>query len=204
MTFKDRLDRFLVPATRLFAGCGVTPDMLTLMGTALTVVTPWALLKGYWFLAGFWLLLAGAFDTLDGALARNEGLRRPFGAFLDSSMDRVSEAIVFAGFILFYYRLQQPDYVLLAFAACLLAQLVSYTRARAEGLGLECRVGVLTRAGRVSLLALGIWTGLLHWALGLVAVGSAVTVVQRVLLVRSLLGAKAPRTGPNKRHPKRR
>ncbi len=204
MTFKDRLDRFLAPFTRLMAGWGVTPDMLTLFGTALTVVTPWAFLKGHGFLAGFWLLLAGAFDTLDGALARNQGMRRPFGAFLDSSMDRVSEAIVFAGFILYYYWLQQPAYVLLAFAACLLAQMVSYTRARAEGLGLECRVGVLTRAGRVVLLALGMWTGQLHWALGLVAAGSAVTVVQRILLVRSRLGAKVPKSRSNKRGPKRR
>jgi CDP-diacylglycerol--glycerol-3-phosphate 3-phosphatidyltransferase len=186
------------------AACGVTPDMLTLLGTALTVIVPWAFLREQRFLAGFWLLLAGAFDTLDGALARNQGMRRPFGAFLDSSMDRISEAIVFAGFILYYYRLQQPSYVLLAFAACLLAQWVSYTRARAEGLGLECRVGVLTRVGRVILLTLGIWSGQLHWALGFVAVGSAVTSVQRILHVRSLLGTKAPKVRPEKRAPKRR
>jgi len=191
MTYKQRLDRFLSPFTRLVAGWGVTPDMLTLFGKALTAVAPWALLTDKRFLAGFWLLLAGAFDTLDGALARNEGLGRPFGAFLDSSMDRISEAIVFAGFILFYYRLQQPGYVLLAFAACLLGQFVSYTRARAEGLGLECRVGVLTRAGRVVLLTLGIWTGYLHAALWLVAAGSAVTSLQRILLVRSRLAPKA-------------
>ncbi len=202
MTYKDKIDRFLAPFSRLMAAGGVTPDMLTLLGTALSVVTPWALLAGHPVLAGFSLGLAGAFDTLDGALARNQGLQSPFGAFLDSSMDRVSEAIVFAGFILYYYRLKQPEVVLLAFAACLLAQMVSYTRARAEGLGLECKVGVLTRAGRVTLLALGLVTGQLTWALGLVAVGSAVTSVQRILLVRRLLGASVP--AGRKRNPRRK
>jgi CDP-diacylglycerol--glycerol-3-phosphate 3-phosphatidyltransferase len=120
-------------------------------------------------------------------------LKRPFGAFLDSSMDRVSEAIVFAGFILYYYRLQQPSLIVWAFAACLLAQWVSYTRARAEGLGLECKVGILTRAGRVFLLAGGLVFGLLHWALIAVAVGSAVTAVQRILLVRRLTSEKKTR-----------
>ena len=183
---------------------GFTPNVLTLFGTALAVVTPWLLLRGYPVWAGFWLLLAGAFDTLDGALARNQGLKGPFGAFLDSSMDRISEAIVFTGFILYYYWLQQPAYVVLAFAACLLAQWVSYTRARAEGLGLECKVGVLTRAGRVFLLAGGLAFGLLQWALMLVAVGSAVTGLQRVLLVRRLTETKVSVGTRRVKNPRRR
>jgi phosphatidylglycerophosphate synthase len=87
MTWKDRIDRALSPLTRFFAALGVTPNMLTLFGTALAAGTPWLLLKGHPIAAGVWLLLAGAFDTLDGALARNQGLKGPFGAFLDSSMD---------------------------------------------------------------------------------------------------------------------
>jgi len=192
LTWKDRIDRFLSPFTAVLAAGGVTPDVLTLFGTALAVGTPWLLLGGYPVWAGVWLLLAGAFDTLDGALARNQGSTRPFGAFLDSSMDRISEAIVFAGFILHYYWLQQPAYVVLSFAACLLAQWVSYTRARAEGLGLECKVGILTRAGRVFLLAGGLAFGLLHWALILVAVGSAVTAIQRIQLVHRLTETRVP------------
>lgn len=190
LTWKDRLDGSLAPLTRLFAKVGVTPDQLTLFGTALAAGTPGLLLTGHPMAAGIWLLFAGAFDTLDGALARNQGLKSSFGAFLDSSMDRISEAIVFAGFILYYYRLQQPEGVLVSFAACLLSQWVSYTRARAEGLGLECKVGLLTRAGRVALLAGGLLSGYLYPALVLVAAGSAVTSVQRILHVQRLLGAR--------------
>jgi CDP-diacylglycerol--glycerol-3-phosphate 3-phosphatidyltransferase len=204
MTWKDRIDRFLSPFTKVLAAVGVTPDVLTLFGTGLAVGTPWLLLKGEPAWAGFWLLLAGAFDTLDGALARNQGLKRPFGAFLDSSMDRISEAIVFAGFILYYYWLQQPADVVLAFAACLLAQWVSYTRARAEGLGLECKVGILTRAGRVFILAGGLAFGLLHWALILVAVGSAVTAVQRILHVHRLTETIVPVGRKRSPQPRRR
>ena len=202
MTWKDRIDRFLSPFTKVLAAVGFTPNVLTLFGTALAVMTPWLLLRGYPVWAGFWLLLAGAFDTLDGALARNQGLKGPFGAFLDSSMDRISEAIVFTGFILYYYWLQQPADVVWAFAACFLAQWVSYTRARAEGLGFECKVGILTRAGRVFLLAGGLMLGQLHWALILVAVGSAVTAVQRVLWVRHLVEAKV--SAGSRRVPKAR
>jgi len=203
MTWKDRIDRALSPLTRFFAALGVTPNMLTLFGTALAAGTPWLLLKGHPIAAGVWLLLAGAFDTLDGALARNQGLKGPFGAFLDSSMDRISEAIIFTGFILYFHWLQQPANVVWAFAACLLAQWVSYTRARAEGLGLECKVGILTRAGRVFLLSGGLMAGYLREALILVAVGSAITAVQRILHVRGLLAAQTA-GGPGRKKAARR
>lgn len=143
-------------------------------------MVPFELLKESWVPAGLWLLGAGFFDVLDGSLARNNGLPKPFGAFWDSTLDRVSEAVVFGGFLLYYYQHQNPQALLMAFGVCILTQLVSYTRARAEGLGIECEIGLLPRPGRVILLALGLLFAHLIPALEVVGVLSLVTVIQRV------------------------
>jgi len=184
--FKRSLDRFLAPTSRLLAGWGVTPDHLTLFGVFLTVPIAFFLVMEKFPLAGLWLLLAGAFDTLDGALARNMGLKSRFGAFFDSTMDRFSEAVVFVGFILLFYRRQQPLELIVAFAASVFSQTVPYARARAEGLGLDCEVGILPRWMRVAVLSLGLLVGEPVWALWIVAVGSFITTVQRILWVRKL------------------
>jgi CDP-diacylglycerol--glycerol-3-phosphate 3-phosphatidyltransferase len=171
---------------------GMTPDLLTLSGVVLSAFIAVFLVKEKFPLAGFWLLLAGAFDTLDGAMARNLGLKRKFGAFLDSTMDRLSEAMVFLGFIILYYRRQQPVEFILAFSASVFSQMVPYTRARAEGLGLSCEVGILPRWVRVSVLGLGLLLGVPTWALWIVAVGSLITTVQRILWVRKLTEGASP------------
>jgi len=95
-------------------------------------------------------------------------------------MDRVSEAVVFGGFLLYYGRNQRLAELLLAFSVCILSFLVSYTRARAEGLGVDCEVGLLPRPGRVILLALGLFFAVPTGALVLVGVLSLITVVQRI------------------------
>ena len=174
------LDKLLKPATRFLARKGITPNGLTFIGAGLTLGVPLAMVKGLWIWAGIWLLFAGFFDVLDGALARNEELKSRFGAFLDSTLDRVSEALVLAGFLVYYQQQGRLDGCLLAFFVFLLSVLVSYTRARAEGLGLECRVGLLPRPGRVALLALGFFIKQPTWALGLVGLLSLVTVFQRI------------------------
>jgi CDP-diacylglycerol--glycerol-3-phosphate 3-phosphatidyltransferase len=146
-------------------------------------MVPYAVLQDRWISAGAWLLIAGFFDVLDGALARNSGFKRPFGAFWDSTLDRVSEAVVFGGLILYYYQHQKPQALLLAFAVCILSLLVSYTRARAEGLGIDCEVGLLPRPGRVILLALGFFFYQPTLALAVVGALSLITVLQRILWV---------------------
>ncbi len=130
-----------------------------------------------------WLLGAGFFDVLDGSLARYYGFKGTFGSFWDSTLDRVSEAVVFMGFLLYYYHQHFQGGLGLAFAACVLSFLVSYTRARAEGLGIDCEVGILPRPGRVLLLSLGLMTAQPTPALALVGFLSLVTVIQRVLWV---------------------
>ena len=159
---------------------GVGPNTVTLVGVLATFMVPVELLKERWVSAGFWLLGAGFFDVLDGSLARNNYLPKPFGAFWDSTLDRVSEAVVFGGFLLYYYQHQNPQAFLLAFGVCILSLLVSYTRARAEGLGINCEVGLLSRPGRVILLALGLFFAEPTLALEVVGILSLVTVVQRI------------------------
>ncbi len=154
--------------------------MATFLGVLVTLMVPFEMLQDKWMAAGLWLLGAGFFDVLDGALARNSGFKRPFGAFWDSTMDRVSESIVFGGFLLYYYQHQNPQALLMAFSVCVLSIMVSYTRARAEGLGIKCEVGILPRPGRVVLLALGFFLGIPTAALGLVGLLSLVTVAQRI------------------------
>lgn len=177
------IDRTLKPFSKILTAVRISPNLVTLTGVGVTLMVPWAILQEKWWMAGFWLLGAGFFDVLDGSLARNGGFKGSFGAFWDSTMDRVSEAVVFGGFILYYYQHQNPQALLLSFGVCILSLLVSYTRARAEGLGIDCEVGVLPRPGRVILLAIGLFAGQPTAALALVGLLSLWTVGQRIVHV---------------------
>jgi CDP-diacylglycerol---glycerol-3-phosphate 3-phosphatidyltransferase len=148
-----------------------------------TVLVPISMVREKWAAAGGWLLFAGFFDILDGSLARNGALSGRFGAFLDSTLDRFSEAVVFAGFLLYYYHQQDSRNLLLAFIVCILSLMVSYARARAEGLGVDCEVGLLPRPGRVILLAIGFFTAQPTVFLYAVGVLSLITVLQRIYRV---------------------
>ncbi len=180
---KISIDRILAPLNRFLTKCHVSPNMVTTAGVFITFMVPFELFRERWFQAGFWLLLAGFFDVLDGSLARYRGFKGSFGSFWDSTLDRVSEAVVFMGFLLYYYHQQFMEGLVLAFAVLVLSFLVPYTRARAEGLGINCEVGILPRPGRVILLSLGLMAAQLTWALALVGILSLVTVIQRVARV---------------------
>ncbi len=132
------------------------------------------------------MLFAGLFDALDGAVARESNRMSSFGAFLDSTLDRLSESAIFVGVIFFYATSSMPYETLLAGVAMTFSLMTSYTRARAEGLGMKCEVGLLERAGRVVILALFSLMGFLTVGVGLVAVGALVTTAQRILHVRRL------------------
>jgi CDP-diacylglycerol--glycerol-3-phosphate 3-phosphatidyltransferase len=163
--------------------CGIKPDLVTLLGVLVTFMVPVQLVQGRWLASAIWLLAGGFFDVLDGSLARAGGVQSRFGAFWDSTLDRVSEAVVFGGFLMYYATQQRPREALLAFGVCVLSFLVSYTRARAEGLGVDCEVGLLPRPGRVFLLAFGLMAGLPAATLALLAVLSGLTLFQRVFWV---------------------
>jgi len=193
--------KVVAPAVRGLARAGVTPDMVTIAGT-LGAVAAAVVLFGTGHL--FWGTVAVTFcvllDLLDGALARARGGGSVFGAVLDSTGDRAADAAVFAS-LAWWFSGSGDDrlLVLLSLVCLVLGVLTSYIKARAEGVGLSCDVGIVERTERLILVLVGAGlSGLgvpyaLHVALWVLLAGSAVTVVQRVLAVRrSAAGAALP------------
>jgi CDP-diacylglycerol--glycerol-3-phosphate 3-phosphatidyltransferase len=176
--------QLLHPLVRLLSALRVRPDTLTVLGWALSLGSAVLFGLGYVRIAGVVMLLGGLFDALDGAVARESNRMSAFGAFLDSTLDRLSEAAIFVGIVFFYAAAGRPYGALLAGAAMTFSLLTSYARARAEGLGIECKVGLLERAGRVVILSTSSMLGLLTVGLGLVAAGALITTAQRILHVR--------------------
>lgn len=160
---------------------GISPNALTAIGFVLTAVVALVLASGNLLWGGLLLIFAALFDTLDGALARHAGKTTVFGAFFDSVMDRFSEAVTLIALI--YYYSGQPDgrlpVVLLAFSL-MGSLLVSYTRARAESVQIECKEGFFQRTERIVVLILGLVTGWMLPVLWLLAVFTNLTAVQRI------------------------
>ena len=184
-SYKEAFRRLIRPLARFLSAMRVRPDALTATGWAFSLCAAVLFALGYTKTAGAVMLFAGLFDALDGAVARESGRMSAFGAFLDSTLDRFSEAAIFVG-VIFFYAASQPYAALLAGVAMTFSLMTSYTRARAEGLGLDCEVGLLERAGRVMILSLFSIAGLLFAGLALVAAGALVTTAQRFLHVRRL------------------
>ncbi len=178
---------FTQPVVRLLAKTPVTPDAITWFGLLVAVGAAVLISTEHLFAAGFVVLVGGFFDIIDGALARKTNRTSLFGAVLDSTLDRLAEAAVLIGILVVYAREQSVTGVLLVGVAWLGSLLVSYIRARAEALGLECQVGLFTRAERVVILALGLllsqFDNALMIALAVIAVFSFVTAGQRLLHV---------------------
>ena len=183
-SLKDSLRQLLHPLVRLLSALRVPPDTLTILGWTLSVGAAVLFGLGYSRVAGLVMLLGGLFDALDGDVARESNRMSAFGAFLDSTLDRLSEAAIFVGIVFFYAAAARPFEALLAGVAMTFSLLTSYARARAEGLNIECKVGLLERAGRVVILSVSSMAGLLTLGLGLVAAGALVTTAQRILHVR--------------------
>jgi CDP-diacylglycerol--glycerol-3-phosphate 3-phosphatidyltransferase len=181
---KETFRQLLHPLVRRLAALRVRPDTLTILGWALALCSAVLFGLGYVRVAGIVMLLAGLFDALDGAVARESNRMSAFGAFLDSTLDRISEAAIFVGIVFFYASDGRPYGALLAGVAMTFSLLTSYARARAEGLRIECQVGLLERAGRVVILSASSIAGLLTAGLVLVAAGALVTTAQRILHVR--------------------
>jgi CDP-diacylglycerol--glycerol-3-phosphate 3-phosphatidyltransferase len=185
---------------RPLAAIGMTPNMATVLGLVLNGIAAAIIASGNLRLGGLTLLFAGLFDMVDGALARVRNLKTTFGAFFDSTLDRYAEGLVLLGVILFALSLhdatQRTELIALAYLAALSSLLVSYARARAEGLGLSLKSGLMARPERVLLLSLGLLIGgteVLLWTVGILAVTSTFTAAQRIFAVWSML-RRAPAT----------
>jgi CDP-diacylglycerol---glycerol-3-phosphate 3-phosphatidyltransferase len=184
-------------AQRLMAGAGaipITPNQLTVLGFAITACSGVLLYERQYVLAAIVFVVGSVLDALDGALARAHGKGTPFGGFLDSTLDRVSDGIILGAIAL--VLAEDGDMLALAcvFVALVGSFLISYTRAKAEALGLRGDVGLMARLERIVLLAVAIpfgGYGSLRYAVYLLAGLTAFTVMQRVLFVHRQLTQKA-------------
>ena len=167
---------------RWIESTGLTPNMLTLIGFGLTVAVAAVLASGQLFLGGWLLIAAALFDTLDGAVARISGKTTRFGAFLDSVMDRYSEAVTLLAIAAYYLTQPEPQLpVMLVIFALAGSLMVSYARARAEGLGIDCKEGFFQRTERIVVLIVGLIFGWLLPVLWILAVGTNLTAIQRIV-----------------------
>ena len=169
------------PVARLLARLGFAPNHVTLLGLLLSGGVGYLIARGWLLAAGALLLVAGAFDLLDGTLARLKGQATPFGALLDSVSDRLSEALVLLGALALALDRGNDTLGLLVFLALTGSVLVSYIRARSEGLGIGGDVGLATRPERVLILVVGLLANQLTVAMGVIAALAFFTVGQRML-----------------------
>jgi len=171
------------PFMTMLSKSHITPDILTWLGLAINILAAGFIAAGYLIAGGVLVLVAGLFDILDGALARFTNKTTVFGGLLDSTFDRLSEAVVFIGLLILYAPLGDVLIIVVIFASMVGSFLTSYIRARAEGLGLACSVGLFTRAERVIILCLGLLFDKILIALAILVVLSFITVGQRLVYV---------------------
>jgi CDP-diacylglycerol--glycerol-3-phosphate 3-phosphatidyltransferase len=186
---RDSLARWLAQA-------GVGPNVLTLLGTLLQCSVAWLFYRGYWTAGGTLLLFSSSFDMLDGAVAKVSGRATRFGAFLDSTMDRVSDMALFAGLVAYYADAQQRFLSVLAFYCLAHAILISYTKARAENLIPDCTVGLAQRPERLILLIAASLCHCIPTGLSFIAFYSTLTTLQRILHTHSVSKGQEPGLGP--------
>jgi CDP-diacylglycerol--glycerol-3-phosphate 3-phosphatidyltransferase len=177
--------QFVAPAVAYVVGIliksGISPNALTFIGFALTVLSASVLAIGYFRWGAILLFVASVFDMLDGALARATEQSSIFGAFLDSTLDRYSESVTFLGLAIYYSGV--PDSrteIILIFVIIIGSLMVSYTRARAEALNIECKAGILQRPERILLLIAGLLIGWIQPVLWIMAILTNISAIQRV------------------------
>jgi len=174
--------RITNPIVRILSKSGITPNVLTFINLALNIVAAYVITTGHFLLGGVLVLVAGLFDLLDGALARFTKQTTKFGAILDSVADRISEAAILCGLLIWYIPQERASLeIVLIFIVLIGSFLISYIRARAEGLGWQCQVGLFTRAERVIVLAIGLLVNQIFIALCVLGVFVLITVVQRLV-----------------------
>jgi len=184
-TTKQHGRRLLKPLVSLLAALRISPTSVTVFGLPLSIGAGYFFATGQFMLGGVLAALVGLCDTLDGELSRRTGTSSDLGAFIDSTVDRLSESLVLVG-LYWYYR--DSWFGLLAVVALVFSLMVSYVRARAEGVGRECRIGFFERPIRVLVLLFGAFVLGRAWmpvALGVIALGSLITVIQRIIYVLS-------------------
>ena len=172
----------------IFVNTPITPNMLTMFGLLINIGVAALIATGNLFWAGILIVFAGLFDLLDGALARITNRITPFGGFLDSSLDRYSEGIIYMGLLWYFLQRGRTLEPMLIFAVIVGSMMVSYTRARATALNVDAEVGIMARSERIGALAISlilspVLPDIVTWALWVVAIGAQITTIQRILHV---------------------
>jgi CDP-diacylglycerol--glycerol-3-phosphate 3-phosphatidyltransferase len=175
------LNFILLAIVRAFAATGISPNVLTVIGFAVTLLGAYLFAYGYFRWAGLAVILAGLFDMLDGRVARLSNQVTPFGGFLDSVLDRYSDLCLMIGLLLFYGRANRSWYVALVAVAMIGSVMTSYARARAENVIPTCKVGFLERPERMVLIIIGALFDRMAPVMWIIAVLSTWTVVHRVV-----------------------
>jgi CDP-diacylglycerol---glycerol-3-phosphate 3-phosphatidyltransferase len=193
-TFSDYLRLWfkwvLDPLGGFFNNLGLTPNTMTMLGLLGNSVGAYYLARGDMLTGGILVLLMTPIDALDGTMARLRGESSDFGAFVDSVTDRYSELIIYGGLLYHFLSLGEPFGGLLVFGAAAGSVLVSYVKARAEALGYEAKVGLLTRVERYLVLAPALVFNQLFIGLGIIALFANITALQRIWYVRRQAHAK--------------
>ncbi len=188
MTFTERVklksEPLFLPLVKWLARVRVHPNLVSVAGFLGVATAGLAIALGKPLAGGVLLALFGPLDAVDGLLARRTNQVSTFGAFLDSTLDRYAEIALFLGLTYYFLRQDSTPGVLLSFLTLTGSLMVSYARARAEGLGLSCKVGLFTRFERLLALTLGLITGWLIPVLALLALLTHFTALQRILHVR--------------------
>ncbi|HIE06389.1 MAG TPA: CDP-alcohol phosphatidyltransferase family protein [bacterium (Candidatus Stahlbacteria)] len=178
-----RNNAFYLAPVALFEKTGIKPIVLTLTGAIITSASGYFFASGDFLPAGIIMAIGSILDLFDGELARRTDQVTRFGGFIDSTLDRLSEFAIFLGLFLHY----QGRMEIIVLATLFATQMVSYTRARAEGVGWSCRGGILTRGMRVILLFIGAMLGsyYMRYIIGIILIGSVVTFLQRIWIARA-------------------
>jgi len=184
--YKNFGRRLLYPLTYIAIRLHITPNILTIASLPMSILAGFFFARGHWWTGIIFLLFVGLFDTLDGEVARKTQKMHNHGAFLDSITDRFSEFFIFFGFFLYYNHNQL--YSSLVFATLFSSIFVSYIRARAEGIGQECKVGIFERPVRFFTMLFGLillGQSYFQFALLVILIGNIITILQRIFYVLS-------------------
>jgi len=182
--FKTPVQRAADPIARLLLRARVRPNHLTIAGLGVSCLAAWAFADGYLRTGAALLTVAGLFDLFDGSLARLAGQDTDFGAFLDSVVDRYSDLVVLLGLVVYCQRIGDWTLCLFTMATVIGTVMVSYTKARAQSIGLACEIGIMERPERLIVLIAGATFNLMTPAMAILAVLTHLTALQRIFYTR--------------------
>ncbi|RKX60022.1 MAG: CDP-alcohol phosphatidyltransferase family protein [Thermodesulfobacteriota bacterium] len=184
-TVKSLSQPLILPIVKFLARLNVHPNIISILGLLGFVISSYFIAIGKFFTAGLFIAIFGPLDAIDGALARFSNKVTSFGGFLDSTLDRYAEIFIFLASIYYFLNQGSKSGVILSFLAITGSLMVSYTRARAEGAGFECKIGLLTRFERILLLIISLFLNIYFFFLIFISIFSHFTALQRIFYIYS-------------------